>query len=97
VLLIEVVIFFTLALWHEQPLDCGLDQNSEQYDGYTDGCRRTGAGFGWIPQKSDCNGKETNIARDKGCLGEFEIAFDSEVAAIADILEYVMRIQFAEM
>jgi hypothetical protein len=25
------------APWHEQPLDCGLDQNSVQYHGYTDG------------------------------------------------------------
>jgi hypothetical protein len=38
--------------------------------------------------------KET--AWDKGCLGEFEIAFDGEVEAIADILEYVTRNQIAE-
>jgi hypothetical protein len=73
---------------HEQPLDCGLDQNSAQYHGYhgyTDGSRRTAAEFGWALRKSDCNGKEKEIAWDKGCLGEFEIAFDSEVEAIANM------------
>jgi hypothetical protein len=83
------------APWHEQPLDCGLDQNSEQYHGYTNGFRRTAAEFGWTLRKSDRNGKEKEIAWDKGCLGEFEIAFDGEVEAIADILEYVTRNQIA--
>jgi hypothetical protein len=35
------------------------------------------------------------IAWEEGCLGEFEIAFDGEVEAIADILEYVTRNQIA--
>jgi ribonuclease HI len=81
--------------WHEQALDCGLDQNREQYQGYTDGSRRTAGGLGWTLRKSDCNGKEKEIAWDKGCLGEFEIAFDGEVEAIANILKSVTRNQIA--
>jgi hypothetical protein len=74
------------APWHEEPLDCCLDQNSVQYHGYTDGSRRTAAGYGWTLRKSDRRGKEKEIAWDKSCLGEFEIAFDGEVEAIADIV-----------
>jgi ribonuclease HI len=92
---ISTPIMIEFAPWHEQPLDCGLDQNSEQYHGYTDGSRRAAAGFGWTLRKSDRNGKEKEIAWEKGCLGEFEIAFDGEVEAIAEILEYVTRNQIA--
>jgi hypothetical protein len=49
------------ALWHEQPLDCGPDQNSTQYYGYADGSRRTAAGFGWTLRKSDRNGKKRRL------------------------------------
>jgi hypothetical protein len=85
------------APWHEQALDCGLDQNSEQYHGYTDGSRRTAAGFGWTLRKSDCNGNEKEIAWDEGCLGEFEIAFDGEVEAIADVWNMSREIRLREM
>jgi hypothetical protein len=40
---ISTPIMIEFAPWHEQPLDCGLDQNSEQYHGYTDGSRRAAA------------------------------------------------------
>jgi hypothetical protein len=80
------------APWHEQALECGLDQNSEQYHGYTDGSRRTAAGFGWTLRKSDCNGTIKENAWNKGCLGEFETAFDGEVETFADILEYINAI-----
>jgi ribonuclease HI len=38
-------------------------------------------------------GKQDEIAWNKGCLGEFETAFDGEIEAIADILEYINRNQ----
>jgi hypothetical protein len=38
-------------------------------------------------------GKQHEIAWNKGCLGEFETAFDGEVEAIADILQYMNRNQ----
>jgi ribonuclease HI len=57
--------------------------------GWTDGSRWRSAAFGWTLREATSDGKQTEINSNKGCLGEFETAFNGEVEAIADILEYI--------
>jgi hypothetical protein len=52
-----------------------------------------GGAFGWTLLRSNSKGKQHEVAWNKGCLGEFETAFDGEVEAITDILEYIMHNQ----
>jgi hypothetical protein len=35
-------------------------------------------------------GKEVEVENNKGCLGEFQTAFDGEVEAIANLMEFVV-------
>jgi hypothetical protein len=46
---------------------------------------------------STSKGKQHEVAWNKGCLGEFETAFDGEVEAIADILDIPCVIRLREM
>jgi hypothetical protein len=50
---------------------------------------RVSAGFGWTLRQHNHQGKDIELESNKGCLGEFETAFDGEVEAIADLMEYV--------
>jgi hypothetical protein len=62
---------------------------TERYSGWMDWSRRRSAAFGWTLREARSGKKQTERNLNKGCLGEFETAFDGEVEAIADILEYI--------
>jgi hypothetical protein len=65
------------------PGQCYTDvQNATYgYHGWTDGSRRTSAGFGWTLRRRNNQGKDKELEWHKGCLGEFETAFDGETEA----------------
>jgi ribonuclease HI len=48
------------------------------------------AAFGWSLRGYNDQGKEVELDCNKGSLGEFETAFDGEMEAIADIMEYAI-------
>jgi hypothetical protein len=41
-------------------------------------------------------GKQVELDCNKGCLGEFETAFDGEMEVIADIMEYAIDNQISQ-
>jgi hypothetical protein len=55
-----------------------------------DGSRQTYAAFGWSLQLHKGGGKQVEVIYNNGSLGEFETAFDGEIEAIANIMEYVV-------
>jgi hypothetical protein len=77
------------APWHEDNSD-DLHTGSERgHHGWTDGSRRESAAFGWSLRGYNKQGKTVELVHNKGCLGQYETAFDGEMEAIADIMEFV--------
>jgi hypothetical protein len=62
----------------------------DEYHGWTDGSRRVSAAFGWSLRGYNDQGKEVELDCNKVSLGQFETAFDGEMEAIADIMEYAI-------
>jgi hypothetical protein len=78
------------APWHEKKLiDCH-GHRIDEYHGWTDGSRRVSAVFGWSLWGYNDQGKQVELDCNKGCLGEFETAFDGEMEAIADVIEHAI-------
>jgi hypothetical protein len=78
------------APWHEEELIGEYGSHIDEYHGWTDGSRRVSAAFGWSLRGYNDQGKEVELDCNKGSLGEFETAFDGEMEAIADIMEYAI-------
>jgi hypothetical protein len=78
------------APWHEEELIGEYGSHIDEYHGWTDGSRRVSAAFGWSLRGYNDQGKEVELECNKGSLGEFETAFDGEMEAIADIMEYAI-------
>jgi hypothetical protein len=78
------------APWHEEELIGHPGNRTDEYHGWTDGSRRVSAAFGWSLRGYNDQGKEVELECNKGCLGEFETAFDGEMDSIADIMEYAI-------
>jgi hypothetical protein len=78
------------APWHEEELIGEHGSHIDKYHGWTDGLRRVSAAFGWSLWGYNDQGKEVELDCNKGSLGEFETAFDGEMEAIADIMEYAI-------
>jgi ribonuclease HI len=78
------------APWHEEELISSHRRDTGGYHRWTDGSRRISAAFGWSLRGCDGQGKQVELECNKGCLGEFETAFDGEMEAIADIMEYAI-------
>jgi hypothetical protein len=75
--------------WHEDNSN-DLHTGSERgHHGWTDGSRRESAAFGWSLWGYDKQGKTVELVHNKVCLGQYETAFDGEMEAIADIMEFV--------
>jgi alkyl hydroperoxide reductase subunit AhpC len=60
------------------------------YHGWTDRSRQTYAAFGQSLQLDKGRGKQVGVDYNNGSLVEFETAFDAEMEAIANIMEYVI-------
>jgi hypothetical protein len=75
------------APWHEEELVNCHGISTDGCHRWTDGSRRISAAFGWSLRGYNDQGKQTELECNKGCLGEFEAAFDGEIEAIADIME----------
>jgi hypothetical protein len=86
----SVPVDLEFAPWHETVSIDHHEKHTEGYHGYTDGSRRISAVFGWSLHAYNDQGKQVKVEYNKGCLGEFETAFDGEVEAIANIMEYVI-------
>jgi hypothetical protein len=71
-----------------QALTVGLRELQTIY-GLTDGSRRESAAFGWPLRGYNTQGKTMELVHNKGCLGQYETAFEGEMEAIADIMEFV--------
>jgi ribonuclease HI len=78
------------APWHKIASIDQYESHTEGCHGYTDGSRRISAAFGWSLRVYNDKGKEVEVENNKGCLGEFETAFDGEVEAIANLMEFVV-------
>jgi hypothetical protein len=78
------------APWHEEELIGEYGSHIDEYHGWTDGSRRVSAACGWSRRGYNDQGKEVELDCNKGSLGEFETAFDGEMEAIADIMEYAI-------
>jgi hypothetical protein len=76
--------------WHENASINNHENNTEGYHGWTDGSGRISAAFRWSLRAYNDQGKQVEVEHNKGCLGEFETAFDGEMEAIANIMEYVI-------
>jgi hypothetical protein len=77
------------ALWDE---DSTIDHHESYmigYHGWIDGSRWVLAAFGWLLRSYNKQGKQVELEHNQGCLGEFETAFDGEMEAIADIMDFV--------
>jgi ribonuclease HI len=59
------------------------------HHGWTDGSRRESAAIGWSLRGYNKQDKTVELVHNKGCLGQYETAFDGEMEAIADIMEIV--------
>jgi hypothetical protein len=79
-----------LAQRHEEELTGHPGNRIDEYHGWTDGSRRVFAAFGWSLRGYNDQGEQLELDCNKGCLGEFETAFDREMEAIADIMEYAI-------
>jgi hypothetical protein len=77
------------APWHEDNSDELHTGNEREHHGCTDGSRQESAAFGWSLGGYSKKGKQVELAHHKGCLGQHETAFDGEVEAIGDIMEFV--------
>jgi ribonuclease HI len=85
----SVPVELEFAPWHEDNRD-DLHTGSERgHHGWTDGSRRESAAFGWSLPGYNKQGKTVELVHNKGCLGQYETAFDCEMEAIADIMEFV--------
>jgi hypothetical protein len=60
------------------------------YHGWTDGLRQTYTAFGWSLQLHKGKGKQVEVNYNNGSHGEVETAFDGEMEAIANIMEYIV-------
>jgi hypothetical protein len=78
------------APWHEEELIGEYRSHIDEYHGWTDGSRRVSAAFGWSLRGYNDQGKDVELDCNKGSLGEFETAFDGEMEAISDIMEYAI-------
>jgi ribonuclease HI len=76
--------------WDEHGSTERQDRRMRSYHGWTDGSRRTYAAFGWSLQLHKGRGKQVEVDYNNGSLGKFETAFDGEMEAIANIMEYVV-------
>jgi ribonuclease HI len=56
-----------------------------------DASRRVSAAFGWSLRGYSKQGKPVEPVHNKGCLGQYETAFDGKTEAIADIMEFVNK------
>jgi hypothetical protein len=77
------------APWDEDSTTDHHENYTIGYHGWTDGSRRVSAAFGWWLRSSNKPGKQIDLEHNPGCLGEFETAFDGEMGAIADIMDFV--------
>jgi ribonuclease HI len=85
----SVPVDLEFAPWYEDNSD-DLHTGSERgHHGWTDGSRRESAAFGWSLRGYNKQGKTVELVHNKGCLGQYETAFDGEMEAIADIMEFV--------
>jgi hypothetical protein len=57
--------------------------------GLSHGSRRESAAFGWSLRGYNKQGKTVELVQNKGCRGQYKTAFDGEMEAIADIMEFV--------
>jgi hypothetical protein len=78
------------APWHKMASINQYESHTEGYHGYTDGSCRISAAFGWSLRIYNDKGKEVEVENNKGYLGEFQKAFDGEVEAIANLMEFVV-------
>jgi hypothetical protein len=78
------------APWHEEELIGEYRSHIDEYHGWTDGSRRVSAAFWWSHRGYNDQGKEVESDCNTGSLGEFETAFDGEMEAIADVMEYAI-------
>jgi ribonuclease HI len=76
--------------WHEEELIGHPGNHSAEYHGWTDGSRRVSAAFGCSLRGYNDQWK-VELDCNKGSLGEFETAFDGEMEAIADLMEYAIH------
>jgi hypothetical protein len=77
------------APWHEDNSD-GLHTGNERgHHGWTNGSRGESAALGWSLRGYSKQGKTVELVHNQGCLGQYETAFDDEMEAIADIMEFV--------
>jgi hypothetical protein len=85
---ISTPIYIEFAPWYEGSFN---DQGkiTERYSGLTDGSRQRSAAFEWTLREATSDRKQAEINSNKGWLGGFETAFDGEVEAVTDILEYI--------
>jgi ribonuclease HI len=86
----SVPVELEFAPWDEQDLT-DSENIPGSYHGWTDGSRRACAAFGWSLQKIDNKGKQVEVEHNKGSLEKFETAFDGEMEAIANIMEFVNK------
>jgi ribonuclease HI len=86
---LSVPVDLEFAPWDEDGSTEGQDRRVGSYPGWTDGSRQAYAAFGWSLQLHKGRGKQVEIDYNNGSLGEFETAFDGEMEAIANIMEYV--------
>jgi hypothetical protein len=92
----SIPVDLEFAPWHEEELISSHRRGTGEHHGWTDGSRRISAAFGWSLRGYNSQHKEVELECNKGCLGEFETAFDGEVAAIADIMEYAIDNQILQ-
>jgi hypothetical protein len=85
----SVAVDLEFAPWHKDKSDELHTSNERGQHGCTDGSRRESAAFGWSLRGYNMKGKPVELMHNKGCLGQYETAFDGEVEAIADIMEFV--------
>jgi hypothetical protein len=86
----SVPVDLEFAPWNKDGSSEKQDRRMGSYHGWTDGSRRTYAAFGWSLQLHKGRGKQVEVDYNNGSLGEFETAFNGEMEAIANIMEYVV-------
>jgi ribonuclease HI len=87
---LSVPMDLEFAPWDEDEFTDRQDKRMGSYHGWTDGSCRTYAAVGWSLQLYKGRGKQVEVNYNNGSLGEFETAFDGEMEAIANIMEYVV-------
>jgi hypothetical protein len=88
-----VPVDLEFAPWEEDSITDHHEKYLTGYHGWTDGSRRVSAVFGWSLRSYNKQGKQVELEHNQGCLGESETAFDREMEAIVDNMDFVNSYQ----